>query len=130
MIFDYEQNERFDGRFVPTTDSEVDSLIETEENANTKGKTLYEINFVKQFRTEHGERRSVEESPAVELSNYQSKFILLQEQKTAKSSNLLSLAEFCRVFSATYVAPVIGNLLSKTTIFKRHEMPLKQNRKN
>ena len=130
MIFDYEQNERFDGRFVPTTDSEVDSLIETEENANTKGKTLYEINFVKQFRTEHGERRSVEESPAVELSNYLSKFILLQEQKTAKSSNLLSLAKFCRVFSATYVAPVIGNLLSKTTIFKRHEMPLKQNRKN
>ena len=82
MIFDYEQNERFDGRFVPTTDSEVDSLIETEENANTKGKTLYEINFVKQFRTEHGERRSVEESPAVELSNYLSKFTLLQEQKT------------------------------------------------
>ena len=130
MIFDYEQNERFDGRFVPTTDSEVDSLIETEENANTKGKTLYEINFVKQFRTEHGERRSVEESPAVELSNYLSKFTLLQEQKTVKSTNLLSLGEFCRVFSATYVAPVIGNLLSKTTIFKRHEMPIKQNRKN
>ena len=35
-IFDGEQNERIDGRFVPMTDSEVDNLIETEENANTK----------------------------------------------------------------------------------------------
>ena len=35
-IFDDEQNERIDGRFVPMTDSEVDNLIETEENANTK----------------------------------------------------------------------------------------------
>ena len=67
-IFDYEQNERIDARFVPMTDSEVDNLIETEENANTKGKTLYEINFVKQFLTEHGERRSIEESPAVDLT--------------------------------------------------------------
>ena len=30
------------------------------------------------------------------------------------------------MLSATYVAPVMGNLLSKTTIFKRHEIPLKQ----
>ena len=32
-------------------------------------------NFVKQFLTEHGERRSNEEIPAVELNNYLSKFI-------------------------------------------------------
>ena len=82
----------------------------------------YEINFVKKFLTEQGERRSIEESPAVELNNYLSKFILLQEQKTAKSTNLLPLGEFCRVLCATYVAPVKGNLLSKTTIFKRHEI--------
>ena len=74
-IFDDEQNERIDGRFVPMTDSEVDNLIETEENANTKRKTLYNIFFVKQFLTEHGERRSIEEIPAVELNNYLSKFI-------------------------------------------------------
>ena len=41
-IFDDEQNERIDGRFVPMTDSEVDNLIKTEENANTKRKTLYD----------------------------------------------------------------------------------------
>ena len=66
-IFDDEQNERVDGRFVPMTDSEVDNLIETGENANTKRKTLYNINFVKQFLTEHGERRSIEEIQQLNL---------------------------------------------------------------
>ena len=43
-IFDDEKNERIDGRFVPAmTDSEVVNLIETEENVNTKRKTLYDI---------------------------------------------------------------------------------------
>jgi len=46
-------------------------LIETE----GKRKTQYNINFVKQFPTENGERRSIEEIPAVELNNYLSKFI-------------------------------------------------------
>ena len=73
------------------TESEVDNLIEREENANTKGKTLYEINFVKQFLTEHSERRSVKESPAVELNNYLSKFILLQEQKNREEYEPSSL---------------------------------------
>ena len=45
-IFNDEQNERIDGRFVPMTDSEV------KEDANTKRNTLYDINFVKQFLTE------------------------------------------------------------------------------
>ena len=40
-----------------------------------KRKTLYNINFVKQFPTENGERRSIEEIPAVELNNYLSKII-------------------------------------------------------
>ena len=80
-IFDDEQNERIDGRFVPMTDSEVDNLIETEENANTKRKTLYDINFVKRFLTEQGERRSIEEIPAVELNNYLNKFILAARTK-------------------------------------------------
>ena len=39
-IFDGEPNEGIDGRFVPMTDSEVDNLIQTEENANTKTKRL------------------------------------------------------------------------------------------
>ena len=125
-IFHEEQNERIDGRFVPMADRGVDNLIETEENANTKRKTLYDINFVKQFLTEHGERRSIEEIPAVEHNNYLSKFIFAERTKKAKSTNLLPLEEFCRVLSATYVAQVMGNLLSKKTIFKRHEMHLKQ----
>ena len=77
-IFDDEQNERIDGRFVPMKDSEVDNLIKTEENANIKRKTLYDINFVEQcLLTEHGEMRSIiEEIPAVELTNYLRKFIL------------------------------------------------------
>ena len=83
-IFDDEQNEMIDGRFVPMTDSEVDNLIETEENANTKRKTLYDINFVKQFLTEHGERRSTEEIPAVELNNYLSRFVFAARKKKKK----------------------------------------------
>ena len=80
-IFDDEQNERIDGRFVPMTDSEVDNLIKTEENANIKRKTLYDINFVKQFLTEHAEKRSIEEIPAVELTNHLRKFILAARTK-------------------------------------------------
>ena len=56
-IFDDQQNERIDVRFVPMTDSEVDNLIKTEENANIKRKTLYDITFVKQFLTEHAEEK-------------------------------------------------------------------------
>ena len=40
IIFDDEQNERINGRFVQMTDSEVDNLIETEENSNTERKKL------------------------------------------------------------------------------------------
>ena len=63
------------------TDTEVDNLIETEELANTKRKTPYDLNFVKQFLKEHGERRSIEEIPAVELDNYLSKFIFAARAK-------------------------------------------------
>ena len=35
-VFDDERNERIYGRFIPMTDSEVDNLIETDENAHTK----------------------------------------------------------------------------------------------
>jgi len=35
--FDDEQNKRIDGRPVPTTDSEVDNLIDTQESDNTIG---------------------------------------------------------------------------------------------
>ena len=90
-IFDDEQNERIDGRFAPMTDSEVDNLIETEENANTKRKTLYDINFVKQFLTEHGERRGIEEIPAVELNNYLSNFIVAAGTKKGEEYEPSSL---------------------------------------
>ena len=90
-IFYNEQNERIDGRFVPMKDSEVDNLIETEEFANTKRKTLYDLNFVKQFLTEHGERRTIEEIPAVELNNYLSKFIFAARTKKGEEYEPSSL---------------------------------------
>ena len=90
-FFDEEQNERTDRRFVPVTDSEVDKLIETEENANTKRKTLCDINFVKQFLTEHGESRSIEEIPEVELNNYLSKFIFAARTKKGEEYEPSSL---------------------------------------
>ena len=77
--------------FVPMTDSEVDNLIETEENANTKRKTLYDVNFVKQFLTEHGERRSIEEIPAVELNNYLIKFVFAARAKKGEEHEPSSL---------------------------------------
>ena len=73
------------------TDSEVDNLIETEENANTKRKTLYGINFVKEFLTEHGERRSIEEIPAIELNNYLSKFVFSARTKKGEEYEPSSL---------------------------------------
>ena len=90
-IFDDEQNERIDGRFVPMTDSKVDNLIETEENATAKRKTLYNINFVKQFLTEHGERKSIEEIPAVKLNNYVSKFKVAARTKKGEEYESSSL---------------------------------------
>ena len=130
-IFDDEQNEMIDGRFVPMTDSEVDNLIETEENANTKRKTLYDINFVKQFLTEHGERRSTEEIPAVELNNYLSRFVFAarKKKKKAKSTSLLHLEEFCRVLSATYVAPVMPKSIIKDSNFQKTRDALKAKQK-
>ena len=53
--------------------------------------TVYNINFVKQFPTENGERRSTEEIPAVELNNYLSKFInylLVVKQKHKFQENV------------------------------------------
>ena len=128
-IFDDEQNEMIDERFVPMTDSEVDNLIETDENANTKRKTLYDINFFKQFLTEHGERRSIEEIPAVELNNYLSKFVLAARTKKAKSTSHLHLGEFCRVLSATYVAPVMPKSIIKDNNFQMTRDALKAKQK-
>jgi len=68
-FLDEERNERTDGRFVLVKDSDVDKLIETKENANTKRKTFYDRILVKQFLTERGGSRSIEEIPAVELNN-------------------------------------------------------------
>ena len=87
----FKQNERTDRRFVPMTDSEVDNLIESEEFANTKRKTLYDLNFVKQFLTEHGERRSIEEIPAVEFNNYLSKFTFAARTKKGEEYEPFSL---------------------------------------
>ena len=70
-----------EGLFRWQTANEVDNLIEKEENSNTKRKILYDINFVEQFLAEHGERRSIEEIPAIELNNCLSKFIFAARTK-------------------------------------------------
>ena len=131
-IFDDVENEGIDGRFVPMTDSEVDNLTETGETANTKRKILYDINFVKQFLTEHGERRSIEEITAVDLNNYLSKFIFAartkKDEKREPSSyrGILSSVE-CHLRRACYA----GKSIIKDNDFqKTRQTPLKQNRKN
>ena len=131
-IFDDVQNEGIDGRFVPMTDSEVDNLTETGETDNTKRKILYDINFVKQFLIEHGERRSIEEITAVDLNNYLSKFIFAartkKDEKREPSSyrGILSSVE-CHLRRACYA----GKSIIKDNDFqKTRQTPLKQNRKN
>ena len=49
-FFDDERNERIDGRFVPMTDSVVDNLIETDENAHTKKERLVHEILVSVFQ--------------------------------------------------------------------------------
>ena len=112
-----------EGRFVPVIDGDVDKLIETEENGNTKRKTLYDINLIKQFLTEHGESRSIEKIPAVELNNYQSKFIFAartrkgEEYEPSSLRGILSSSER-HLSLAGYWKSVI-----KDNDFKRREMP-------
>ena len=48
-IFDDEQNERIEGRFVPMKDSEVDHLIETEEKTKTKNRRLVQETVILVF---------------------------------------------------------------------------------
>ena len=131
-IFHDVQNEGIDGRFVPMTDSEVDNLTETGETANTKRKTPYDINFVKKFLTEHGERRSIEEITAVDLNNYLSKFIFAartkkdEEREPSSLRGILSSVE-CHLRRAGYA----GKSIIKDNDFqKTRQTPLKQNRKN
>jgi len=73
------------------TGSDVYKLIETEENANTKRKTLYDISLVKQFLTEHGGSRSIDDIPAVELNNYPGKFIFAARTKKGEEYEPSSL---------------------------------------
>ena len=70
-IFDDEQNKRIDERFVPTTDSEVNNLMETEENAgNLKNRRfVQEIVVLRCGSRRNGDRFSIKEGAKAPPSN-------------------------------------------------------------
>ena len=117
-------------KVVQMTDSEVDNLIETEENSNTERKKQYDINFVKQFLTEHGERRSIEETPAVELNNYVSKFIFAARTKKDEEYEPSSLRGILSSVERHQRRPGYGKSIIKDNDFQKAREPLNQNRKN
>ena len=65
------------GRFLSVTDSDVDNLIEGEENRNTKRETHYDLNLVNKFVVdEYNESREIEQIPPTELNTNLSQFVL------------------------------------------------------
>lgn len=79
-------------RFATVTDSDVDKLIEGEENKNTKRKTYYDLKFFKQFLEEqHKEEREIQDIPPSELNLYLSQFIVAARTKTGKDYEPSSL---------------------------------------
>ena len=111
------------------TDSEVDNLIETEENSNRKRKTLCDINFVKQFLTEHGERRRIEEIPAVELNNYPSKFIFATRTKKGEEYEPSSLRGILSSVERHLRRPSYGKSIIKDNDFQKARDALKSKQK-
>ena len=128
-VLDDEQSVRIDGRFVPITDREVDNLIETGEMPTQRERQ--DINFVKQFLTEHGERRSIEEIPAVEHNNYLSKFIFPARTKKGVAYEPSLLKGILSSVERHLRQAGYGKSIVKHDDFqKTRQMPLKQNRKN
>ena len=76
-LFPEREEEEYPGRFLSVTDSDVDMLIEGEENTKTTRKTHYDLNMVNKFLVEeHSETREIEQIPPTELNNYLSQFVL------------------------------------------------------
>ena len=78
-------------RFVPVSDLQVNKLIESEENTNTKRKTAYDMKLVNQFLQEQGESRQVENIPTEELNNHLSRFIFAARTKKGEDYEPSSL---------------------------------------
>ncbi|KAK3743005.1 hypothetical protein QZH41_007229 [Actinostola sp. cb2023] len=80
------------GRFLNVTDSDVDKLIEGEENKNTKKKTHYDLKLVKKsLEEERREDREIEKIPPHELNVYLSQFIVAARTKTGEEYEPTSL---------------------------------------
>ena len=89
-----------------------------------KRKTLYNINFVKQFPTENGERRSIEEIPAVKLNNYLSKiinYLLVVKYRHKFQENV-------KIIDNTFMQkPVFQSTASKTQLLVKPKDLLQEN---
>ncbi|KAK3743989.1 hypothetical protein QZH41_010801, partial [Actinostola sp. cb2023] len=80
------------GRFLNVTDSDVDKLIEGEENKITKKKTHYDLKLVKKFlEEERREDREIEKIPPHELNAYLNQFIVAARTKTGEEYEPTSL---------------------------------------
>jgi len=80
------------GRFLNVTDSDVDKLIQGEENKNTKKKTHYDLKLVKKFlEEERREDREIEKIPPHELNVYLSQFIVAARTKMGEEYEPTSL---------------------------------------
>ena len=106
-IFDDQQNERIGVRFVPMTDSEVHNFDQSGGKCKHKEKDIVRHKFCQAVfinRTRREEKHYWRDSSSW---TYQlpKELHTRCKNKMAKSTNLLHLEEFCRVLSATYVAP-------------------------
>ena len=80
----FSELEEHSGRFAEVSESDVEKLIEGEENA-LKKKTFYDLKLVKKFLVEERhEIREIEKIPPTELDSYLSQFVLAARKKTGK----------------------------------------------
>ena len=88
----FSELEEHPGRFAEVSESDVEKFTEGEENANTKGKTFYDLKLVKKFLLEERhEIREIEKIPPTELDGYLSQFVLAARTKTGKDYEPSSL---------------------------------------
>ena len=69
-------------RFVKSSEADIKSFSEEQENVDTKKKTLYDLNF-KEYLTSEWKRRKLQEIPAAELQQLAIKFVQGVRKKNA-----------------------------------------------
>lgn len=68
-------------RFKTIPNDDIDNFIFQNENENTRRKTLSHIKLLRQFLSEEGEFREIQNIPPMELDNYLCKFAISVRQK-------------------------------------------------